>query len=352
MKKQVIIIALLIAILSISGCQNIIAGDIDDKTSGSINESEEVSSYFPFLEDTLLVYEGIGNEFASQSRYFEFIEGNKAQMKVMNSGTNLIRVFEVKDGKLIEVYSEGEFYHIENMMNNSSKTQEVLLKEPLEIGNSWTTGDGYIKEITGMNVSVETPYDSFEAMEITTDFGEGRIQKDYFVKGIGGVARIYEDGETQIKMLLSDIQKGDMVQQINMYYPLKEDMSTVQLTDDLRFGTNDSMEDIMEFKFKSPLSDELLPILPAEVSINSIHLDRTQWIAKVDLTDNFIPQLNAGSSFELEVVNSMVNTIGKLYDTDKVYISLDGRPYESGHIALKDGETFKVDTENIREFNK
>ncbi len=62
--------------------------------------------------------------------------------------------------------------------------------------------------------------------------------------------------------------------------------------------------------------------------------------------------MNAGSSLETEILKSIVNTLGKFYDVEKVYITIEGAPYESGHFGIKPGESFQVDDSNIEEFNE
>ena len=116
--------------------------------------------------------------------------------------------------------------------------------------------------------------------------------------------------------------------------------------------TNQSIEKLLEDKLKNPSSEKLIAPIPEGVVINSIHLDRSSWIVRVDFSEEILKNLNAGSAFEYEIIRSIVNTIGKYYDTEKVYISVAGIPYESGHYAIREGEYFKVDTEGINEFNK
>ena len=59
-----------------------------------------------------------------------------------------------------------------------------------------------------------------------------------------------------------------------------------------------------------------------------------------------------GSALETEILKSIVNTMGKFYDVENVFISIDGKPYESGHYSLKEKESFKVDTEGIEEIKR
>ena len=86
-------------------------------------------------------YEGIGNEYAEQKTFIEFVEGNRAQMKIMNPGTVFVKVMEYKDGALTEVFAEGEFYHIENMLNANTNSSNTILKEPLQVGNTWSNDE-------------------------------------------------------------------------------------------------------------------------------------------------------------------------------------------------------------------
>lgn len=315
------------------------------------SKNNEILEYYPFLENTMLIYAGQGNEYASQDVYFEFIRGNRAQIKVMNPGTNILRVLEFNDGLLSEIYHEGEFYYIEDLLDIKAKKQDVILKEPIEVGNTWASQDGYEKTITALDAQIDTPYDSFKALEVTTDFGDDRTQRDYFVKGIGFVARVYKDGDMEVKTLLEDIRQRSMTQEMLVFYPLKDNSMDVGFVkDSLEFTTNADIEKILESKLKNPPDERLGLSLPPSAVINSVHLDKGSWVAKVDFNESFIRDLNVGSTYEAAVLNSIVNTIGKFYDTEEVYISMDGRPYESGHVAIQEGETFKVNMENAKEF--
>ena len=62
--------------------------------------------------------------------------------------------------------------------------------------------------------------------------------------------------------------------------------------------------------------------------------------------------MNAGSGLEMEILKSLVNTLGAFYDVDKVYITVEDKPYESGHYGINTEEFFKVDKDGIEEFKK
>ncbi|NLY45496.1 MAG: GerMN domain-containing protein [Tissierella sp.] len=348
MKKKNILILILIFVLTIVGCKPILGFEEVDV---NVSSSElTISDYFPFTENKAFYYEGIGNEFAEQMVYFEFIEDNKAQLKIMNPATNVVRVLEYEEGQLREIYNEGEFYHIENMLGFKGEQTNIVLAEPLEVGNSWTTADGFNRSITGLDVDIETPMGSYKALEVTTEFDDGRMQKQYYVRDIGMVASIFKDGDSTIETLLKSIEDGPLVIDIEAYYPLYSDIKTAYINEKINFYTNGSIEKLLEDILKNPPNDELISVIPDSVIINSIKLDRSSWTLRVDFSQELLTDLNIGSSMETEILKSIVNTLGRLYDVENVYISIEGRPYESGHYAIRDDEFFNVDIEEIQKY--
>ena len=57
---------------------------------GSNDFNPTLKDYF-LMENTIYKYEGIGNGFAEMEAYFEYIEGNKAQLKIKTPATNFVR---------------------------------------------------------------------------------------------------------------------------------------------------------------------------------------------------------------------------------------------------------------------
>ena len=346
MKRNIFLVLLLVFAISIVGCSQTIGNSVDGK---DIEKELSISNYYPFKENTYYEYEGIGNEFAEQNTFYEYIEGNRAQIKILNPGTSVVKVVEHKEDTLTEVYFEAEFYHIENMINSNNEKNDVLLKEPFEVGNTWSDSEGHKRSITGIDVDIDTPYDSFKAIEVTTELGEATTYKRYYAKNVGLVASIYEDEYGQVKTLLKSINEMPLESEIVAYYPSKSDIATVSIKSKIEFNTNDKIEKILEFILKNPPSDKVAPVLSEGTLINTIVLDRGKWILKVDFSQELLSEMRMGSSGEAEMLKGLVNTLGTFYDTDQVYISVDGKPYESGHFGLKEGESFKVDLENILE---
>jgi len=355
MKKILSLLLTIILVSSLIGCKSSI-----DKDQSSSNKKEQrskgeilsIGDYYPFKENVILSYQGIGNEYAEMKTFLEFVEGNRAQMKIMNPGTVFVKVLEYKNGELKEMFSEGEFYHIENMINSNSNTNNVILKEPLELGNTWLNTEGNEMKITALNKDVETPSGNYQALEVTTEFGEGRIQKDYYAKDIGLVAKVYTDGDFEVSTLLEGIDNGEKEIEITTYYPTFDEIGTSYVKRNIEFGTNDNIEDILEDLLKNPPSKKLIPPISKDTKINKIHLNRESWTLEVDFSKELLVERNAGSSFETEIIKSIVNTLGKFYDVEKVYITVENQPYGSGHIAISKDEYFKVETLDIEEFKE
>lgn len=348
MKRNLLLILFLVFAITVVGCSQIVG---NSEGGMDIGKNVSISDYFPFRENVYYDYEGIGNEFAEQQSFFEYIEGDRAQIKISNPGTTIIKVLENKEGALTEIYYEAEFYHIENMISNNSEKRDILLKEPLEVGNSWSDSEGHKRSITGVDMEIETPYGDVKAIEVTTELAEGTTSKKYYAKDVGLVASIYEDENGKIKTLLKSLTEKPLELEIKTYYPLLRDISSTAYTNSkIKFNTNEKIEKKLEDLLKNPPSNKLLPIISQGTVINTIILDRVQWVLKVDFSKELLTDMNMGSTQEGETLKSLVNTLGTFYGTDKVYISIDGKPYESGHYGLQEGESFKVDLENIEEF--
>ena len=88
--------------------------------------------------------------------------------------------------------------------------------------------------------------------------------------------------------------------------------------------------------------------LSSNVTVNSAKLEND--ILSVDFGDNFINTMNLGSTSELMLLKSLVNSLGYNFNVSKVYITVNGENYSSGHILKTDKETFSVNYDNCLEY--
>lgn len=353
MKKYSLFLTVLLIIVPVFvGCTNLsISNDnkVKDQNEESKNTTETIEDYYPFLENTIMEYEGIGNEFAEQETFFEFIEDDRAQLKVLNPGTTMITILEQSKGELKEVFSEAEFYYSENMIDMKNENNNILLKEPLEKGTSWKIEDGYKRSITGVGVDIQLPYKKLKALEVTTELDEGVKQYDYYAKGIGHVASIYKDGDFEVRTVLKEIKKEGLPVEIKFYYPLNEDMETMYVKKDVKISTNEKIKEVLESNFKNPGIDSLVPVISQDIKINSIELDRGSRIVKVDFSKELLDYVEEVDFKEERILQSIVNTLGDYYDAERVYISIENSPYKSKGFSIEKDEYFTIDIDYIKE---
>ena len=73
-------------------------------------------------------------------------------------------------------------------------------------------------------------------------------------------------------------------------------------------------------------SDNLLN-LPKKITVTSAKLDSEKGILSVYFNEDFGKYMNLGSSSEIGIITSLVNTFGYNYKVDKVAIYCNGKPY-------------------------
>lgn len=96
---------------------------------------------------------------------------------------------------------------------------------------------------------------------------------------------------------------------------------------------------------ESPNSD-ISPSIANEITLKSAKLDKENDTISLDFSANFISAQNLGSGAESKTLTAICNTFGDYYDVNNVIITLEGKPYSSGHILMSEGEAFKVNLEN------
>ncbi len=309
-----------------------------------------LSSYYPIKENTKRIYIGTGNEYASFNVRPLYTNKNKVQNMVDNGGTVLAEIIEVKSDAITKLLSRPEIYYRENLLSDSilnardKKKDEILLKAPLKKGNSWTLNDGRKRTITNLSADVKTPLKSFKAIEVTTQ-GKGKDKTiDYYAKDVGLVKTTFlSDGE-EIKSELKSIEENvKFTQNIRFFYPDVDSDNLYYKEKNVDFKTNDITRQTLEKVYKDILKDTKSTVLTKNTKINYLYLNRDGMVY-IDLSKNFIKEMNAGSGYESKILQSLAATFGTYYDAKKVVLTIDGGNYESGHIFLGKGDYLDVIT--------
>jgi RpiB/LacA/LacB family sugar-phosphate isomerase len=294
------------------------------------------------------VFEGEGNEYAGFQTSIDFIdEGkNRIQTRTNNGGTEEVRVIEKKDGELRVILSRPECYYRDNLIDKEGEQEkEILLKEPLEVGTEWTLPDGRRRYIADDDVDVLTPMGAYQAVQVNTqEKGESEYTiKEYYVKEIGLVKRTYEAEGMVVNSQIKEIKENTAFSQmIDLYYvdiDQKVNAETVTLT----FHTNDITREVIQDAASKAVEEkkDTLPIMSINTKIHSMYLG-DDGIAYIDLSKEFLSDMNVGSGYESAILQALTNTVGRYYGVQEVSLTVEQKPYESGHLSFEKGQTMKV----------
>lgn len=351
MKKIISYIAFICITASVlSGC-----ADPDTQSPGESEVPEpvkkvSVEAYLQSEANTKYTYEGEGIEFASYVSWVDYKADGSLQLRSNNGGTEAVNVYKVEDGKLILAFVQAETYHRENMIGKKSNVDEVMLMEPLEKGNSWTLEDGAQRSITDTDASIETPSGTYTAIEVTTINKDSKTL-DYYAEGTGLVKTVFIGSDDfEVTSSLSQIERDvKLLQNLNFYYPNIEDEKYYYKNIELEFQTNDIAEELITRAYKENVPENAAPVLSENAKLNSFYLDQEAGIVHLDLNKEFLAEMNAGSSYESMILQSLANTLGGYCMGEKLSITLDGEIYSSGHIMLEAEDYITVDLENTVE---
>jgi hypothetical protein len=309
--------------------------------------------YLSMKPNTVFIYQGYGNEFASYTRYTDYTSSTRQQLRIENGGTETVNVYEYTTYGVRLRYTKNECYYRENFLNKTANTSEYVIKNPVKGGTSWDLPNGSKRSITSTNATVKTPLKTYTgALEVTTTKGTSKT-KDYYVKDVGLVKSVhYLEGNYTVTSSLKQIKTNTpLTQTIRFYYPDKNIDKLWYVDKQMSFYTNDITRLKIVKEFVNP-STGLIRCIGPNTTNNWLYYNDIDKMVHVDFSSNFVRDLNAGSTCEALCLDSIANTIGGYYDVNKVYITLGGKPYESGHILKESGEPFITNLVGIEKWNK
>ncbi len=184
-KKTVRFIAiLLIFIFGLTAC-----AQVDNPERAKNQKTSNLKAYFPMHQGMEYSYAGKGNEFAPFTRKIMFVEGNYLQLTDDNGGTVVVKVYKYNDNEITEVFSEGGFYEDGNIIpdvRDNEEKGEIILKTPLEVGNSWSGDDGD-REIVAVDQEVKVPAGTFyQVIKIKISYQDSdNTRYEYYAPNIG-----------------------------------------------------------------------------------------------------------------------------------------------------------------------
>jgi hypothetical protein len=350
MKKIFIILLSFLLLVSCSTPpQNISEQNQNNQQNNTQSPKYTVNYYFPYKENIRMKYVITGKQNSHLEAYIDFIKNDRAQIRLITPENTVGQVFEIKNGELRLITSRNEFYYRDDLTSSQNKNPEVLLKEPIEKGTTWSLPDGSKRYISGVDVDVKTPSGNYKALEVTTE-GANYKRLDYYVVNIGPVKSVYKTNNSEIVTALEKIEENaKLTQTIKLYYPDFLNERLIFTKNKVELSTNSEIKGIFEEYFKKSPNRDITRLMSENAKINKLYLNDSEHKVYVDFSKEFVTEMNAGSDLEADILQAVTNTLADYFNVDKVYISIDGKPYESGHIAIKENEAFFVNYKNIPE---
>ena len=314
--------------------------------------TQDLTAWIPRLENVVYEYEGINNEYAEFIFTPQFNEEDYYQFVTDNGGTTMAEIYEYQENEIVQIFSRPETYFRDNFIEiglpDEYKEDEVILKQPIEEGTKWS-GEEDEYEITDTSAEVEVPEGTYSAIEVTIKH-EDATTKRYYAEDVGLVHEIYEAEEMTVESKLENI-KEDTVEELpfNVYIPGPEAIGMDIVDAQLELETNaPARKAINELLLGQDEDFEEAKILPDDTIINYLFLNEEN-IVEVDLSKEFVENMNAGSTGELFTVYTLVNTLADYYGSEEVLLTVEEKPYEGAHMTLEEGETLDFEYEMMDE---
>jgi len=325
-------------------------------TPGQPEEDEvnqEVTAWIPRLENVVYSYEGIGSEYASFTWNPQFNKEDYYQIAANNGGTVLVKIYEFTDDQIARIFRSPETYFRDNFSEIGTFPEnldtEVILKAPIEVGTTWAN-DTTEYEITAVNHEVEVPAGTYNTIEVTMTADNSTVKR-YYAEDIGLVSEVSEtaDGHVVESHLETAETNAPEIIPFTVYVPDDQAMGMDTIQTELTLYTNDpariAINDLLTGQVEE--YDEI-NLLPEGTEINYMFLNNDR-VVEVDVSEEFETNMNAGSTGELFGLYTFVNTLANYYGTEEVLLTVDGEPYEGGHIILREGETLQFNHEMVNE---
>ena len=323
MRAALIALTAMLAVTACGGTDNI--DELPTSPPVQSEAADSIHDYFPILTNTNYHYESPTYNELTQDIYVTYTGGSRIQRRAATDRVSATEVLQYQEGELRLVFGEENFYFFEDLTAVEPVTDMLLLKEPLIQGQKWNLDVTGASEITAFDVSVSTPIGDFQAMEVATEFNDGRRQKEYYVKGIGLVKTVYSTTDDRtIEIDLTDItEQASLLVPVDFFYPMPgTDEGYGKEERMLQINTNSDLPALITEQMKIAGQQGYI-WLPGNTVINSIEVDRADNIIVFTLSDN------DGINTE-EGARALADTLGHFYGVGRVRPAVNGKDFTTG----------------------
>lgn len=160
------------------------------------------ADYFPYNAGTKVSYAGKGNEYASYTVDVIGKAGTKVEWRRNNGGTVMAEVFDVQPTQVTQIYREPEAYDNTPRMNNPSNTNEIVLKDPIAVGTTWTTANGPLK-IVDVNASVPVLNNQVLGCVVVVEATGTTVNRWYYHRNYGLILTVFDPTGANVESRLA-----------------------------------------------------------------------------------------------------------------------------------------------------
>lgn len=150
---------------------------------------------------------------------------------------------------------------------------------------------------------------------------------------------------------IEEIKDEVITKDANIYYYDVVNDKIIYLQTNIEITNKEVATALVNKLKKSPTSD-IAPAINENISLKSAKLDQPNDVITLDFSSDFIEKQNLGGGAESSTLKAICNTFGDYFNVSKVIITLDGKPYSSGHIVKGEGEAFEVNLDIAEELKK
>jgi hypothetical protein len=167
-------------------------------TPPPVEEEKDISQYMPMKLGYVWQYEGEGNEYASYTLRVEYQENNRYQLTEDNGGSVIADIYEVRDDSIVHVYRIGESYDHKNLLKQTNNLEEILIKQPIQVGNKWVSEENSY-EIIDTKATITVPYGTFkDCLVVKRTYKDGSESYLNYKEGIGLVQSEFRSGDFKV----------------------------------------------------------------------------------------------------------------------------------------------------------
>lgn len=287
---------------------------------------DDIVDFIPIQPNQINQYIENDQEFF---RYMEFVDGNLKMMQVREQKpTSISNHYYAWDEQQISDLGVGEGTNIpSNQLSNlSTERSNIILKAPIQKGNSWEMSSEEIASITNLYETVNINGSTYQdVVEVAYQDGQ---QIKYFAKGLGIVAEINPDDS----LVLSSISQNSYFQvQILIKAPQQVGNKLV-LVDDvapIKFQTNEESANIYTKLFQT------LGWITPDISVNKIN--KETYYINVDFTPGIVAAMNQNEVTERGIIPAIVMTMIEHYGMEAVQLTVNGLGMTPNTISYPDG---------------